>query len=262
MLPGPRHRNRLTLHDMAYEIKRFPYDGTIDADGHVLEPAWLWEEYLEAALPRPRAAHPRRRRRARVPRARRHGRRAHDRRGSLGLIGRDGRVRGAGRRPSAATWTTSRSAPATRRSASQLLDEREPRQERALPDDRPALGVRGRRTPSSRSPTSAPTTAGSPTSAATRGGRLVPIAHLTLLDPEGSAAELERAVADGCKGGFVAPSRTPARPHGHPDHDALYARGRRRSACRSRSTRRTSRPGRCRCASTACAAARASSSTT
>ena len=33
---------------MAYEISRFPYDGTIDADGHVLEPATLWEDYLEA----------------------------------------------------------------------------------------------------------------------------------------------------------------------------------------------------------------------
>jgi hypothetical protein len=30
-----------------YEIKRFPHDGTVDADGHVLEPAWLWERYLE-----------------------------------------------------------------------------------------------------------------------------------------------------------------------------------------------------------------------
>lgn len=39
---------------MPYEIIRFPYSGTIDADGHVLEPAWLWEEYLEAAH-RPRA---------------------------------------------------------------------------------------------------------------------------------------------------------------------------------------------------------------
>ena len=39
---------------MAYEIKRFPYDGTIDADGHILEPANLWEEYLEAQY-RPRA---------------------------------------------------------------------------------------------------------------------------------------------------------------------------------------------------------------
>ena len=57
-------------------------------------------------------------------------------------------------------------------------------------------------------------------------GRLVPIAHLTLLDPEGSADELERAVADGCRGGFVAPFTHTQKAHGHPDHDALYrARG-------------------------------------
>jgi hypothetical protein len=39
---------------MAYEIKRFPYSGTIDADGHILEPPDLWESYLEAKY-RPRA---------------------------------------------------------------------------------------------------------------------------------------------------------------------------------------------------------------
>lgn len=33
---------------MGYEIVRFPYDGAIDADGHVLEPATLWQDYLEA----------------------------------------------------------------------------------------------------------------------------------------------------------------------------------------------------------------------
>ena len=32
---------------MAYDIKRFPYSGTTDADGHILEPADLWETYLE-----------------------------------------------------------------------------------------------------------------------------------------------------------------------------------------------------------------------
>ena len=32
---------------MAYEIKHFPFDGTIDADGHILEPPDLWENYLE-----------------------------------------------------------------------------------------------------------------------------------------------------------------------------------------------------------------------
>src|SRR4029453_18378108 len=39
---------------MSYEVLRFPHDGTIDADGHILEPAWLWEEYLEERYP-PRA---------------------------------------------------------------------------------------------------------------------------------------------------------------------------------------------------------------
>jgi hypothetical protein len=53
-------------------------------------------------------------------------------------------------------------------------------------------------------------------------GRLVPIAHLTLLDPEGSAAELKRAVADGCKGGWVAPFTHTRKGHGHPDHDPLW----------------------------------------
>jgi hypothetical protein len=33
---------------MAYEVVHFPYEGTVDADGHVYEPANLWEDYLEA----------------------------------------------------------------------------------------------------------------------------------------------------------------------------------------------------------------------
>ena len=32
---------------MSSEIVRFPYSGTLDADGHILEPATLWEDYLE-----------------------------------------------------------------------------------------------------------------------------------------------------------------------------------------------------------------------
>ena len=39
---------------MAYEIKKFPFEGTIDADGHILEPPDLWENYLEEKY-RPRA---------------------------------------------------------------------------------------------------------------------------------------------------------------------------------------------------------------
>ena len=56
------------------------------------------------------------------------------------------------------------------------------------------------------------------------GGRLVPIAHLSLVDVDAAAAELERAVADGCRGAWVAPFNHTRKPHGHPDHDALYAR--------------------------------------
>jgi predicted TIM-barrel fold metal-dependent hydrolase len=56
------------------------------------------------------------------------------------------------------------------------------------------------------------------------GGRLVPIAHLSLLDIPAAVAELERAVKDGCKGAFVAPFNHARRAHGHPDHDPLFAK--------------------------------------
>jgi predicted TIM-barrel fold metal-dependent hydrolase len=54
------------------------------------------------------------------------------------------------------------------------------------------------------------------------GGRLVPIAHLSLLDPDAAAAELRRAVADGCRGAFVAGFTHSRTPHGHPDHDPVF----------------------------------------
>jgi predicted TIM-barrel fold metal-dependent hydrolase len=56
------------------------------------------------------------------------------------------------------------------------------------------------------------------------GGRLVPIAHLSLGDPEAAANELERAVRDGCKGSWVAQFTMTRKPHAHPDHDVLFAR--------------------------------------
>ncbi len=54
-------------------------------------------------------------------------------------------------------------------------------------------------------------------------GRLVPIAHLSLGDPGEAARELERAVKDGCKGAFVCPFTITRKPHGHPDHDVVFA---------------------------------------
>ncbi len=55
------------------------------------------------------------------------------------------------------------------------------------------------------------------------GGRLAPIAHLSLGDPIEAARELERAVKAGCKGAFVCPFTITRKPHGHPDHDPVFA---------------------------------------
>jgi len=54
-------------------------------------------------------------------------------------------------------------------------------------------------------------------------GRLIPIAHLSLGDPHAAAQELERAVRSGARGGWVAPFTMTQKPHGHPDHDRLFA---------------------------------------
>jgi len=54
-------------------------------------------------------------------------------------------------------------------------------------------------------------------------GRLVPIAHLSLGEATAAAAELRRAVAAGARGGFLLPFTLSGLPHGHPDHDPLWA---------------------------------------
>jgi uncharacterized protein len=53
--------------------------------------------------------------------------------------------------------------------------------------------------------------------------RLIPIAHLSLGDPAAAADELRRAVKDGCRGAFVAPFTITRKPHGHPDHNPVFA---------------------------------------
>lgn len=53
--------------------------------------------------------------------------------------------------------------------------------------------------------------------------RLIPIAHLSLGDPTEAARELRRAVNEGCKGAFVCPFTITRKPHGHPDHDVVFA---------------------------------------
>jgi predicted TIM-barrel fold metal-dependent hydrolase len=206
---------------MAYEIKRFPYDGTVDADGHVLEPAGLWEHYLEDRY---------------LDRAmgidvdengfellRLDGRPStRTIKGSLGLLGAMGE-------------TDVKPSPERRYMDHIPFGAGDPKERVALLDREnlqrallyPTIGLLWE------AEVEDPEISLAYCRAYNRwiadfcrdsGGRLVPIAHLTLLDPEGSAQELERAVADGCKGGFVCPFTHSRKPHGHADHDALWAK--------------------------------------
>ena len=206
---------------MAYEIKRFPFDGTIDADGHILEPPDLWETYLEAEH---------------QPRALRigvddngyeyleiNGRPSvRSRRGSLGLLGAMGEedMRPSPERRYADNMPFGSCDPGERLA---LLEQENLECALLYPTigllwevelDDPVLSLAYAR-------------------AYNRwiadfcrdsGGRLVPIAQLTLLDPEGSAAELERAVKDGCKGAWVNPFNHRRIIHGDAAHDVLFAK--------------------------------------
>ena len=206
---------------MAYEIKRFAFDGTIDADGHVLEPPDLWENYLEAAY-RPRSL--------RicvddegfeyleiggVPSKR-------TTRGSLGILGAMGSedLRPSPDRRYADNLPFGSSDPVERLS---LLDQENLSASLLYPTigllwetelTDPELSLAYCR---AYNRWIADFCRGS-------GGRLVPIAQLTLLDPSGSAIELERAVKDGCKGAWVNPFNHNRVIHGDKAHDVLFAR--------------------------------------
>jgi predicted TIM-barrel fold metal-dependent hydrolase len=205
---------------MAYEIKRFPYDGTIDADGHILEPPDLWEEYLPEKY-RDRAL------RIGVDDEGYEylevdGRPSHrSRKGSLGLLGAMGEE---DQRPGP-----------DRRYADNMpfgscnADERISLLDQENLDKTllyPTLGLLWEWELKD------PALSLAYASAYNRwiadfcrdsGGRLVPIAQLTLLDPEGSANELERAVKDGCRGAWINPFNHERIPHGDARYDVLYA---------------------------------------
>jgi predicted TIM-barrel fold metal-dependent hydrolase len=202
-----------------YEVKRFPYDGTIDADGHVLEPAWLWEKYLEEKY-RERAI------------------RIKTDVDGLEYLELDGRpsertVKGALGLMGAMGDENARPSPERRYMDHVPYGAGDPR-ERIDLLDRENLQV------SLLYPTiqllwecevTDPEISLAYCRAYNRwiadfcrdsGGRLVPIAHLPLGDPEGAATELERAVRDGCRGGWVAPFTHTRKGHGHPDHDVVW----------------------------------------
>ncbi len=206
---------------MAYEIKRFPYSGTVDADGHVLEPGDLWENYLEARY------------KARALRIKLDAegyeyleidRRPSQRtvRGSLGILGAmgDDDLRPRPDRRYADNMPFGSSSADERL---QLLKQENLECALLYPTigllwevelEDPELSLAYARAYNRWIADFCRKSA----------GRLVPIAQLTLLDPEGSAAELERAVKDGCKGAWVNPFNHRRVIHGDAKHDVLFAK--------------------------------------
>ena len=204
---------------MAYEIKRFPFDGTVDADGHILEPPDLWEQYLEKAY---------------VDRALRIGvddegyeyleidrqPSQRSRKGSLGLLGAMGE-------------TDMRPRPDRRYADNMPFGSSDPKQRLELMAQEnldyvllyPTIGLLWEVELTDPELSLAYCRAYNRWIAdfcRDSGGRLVPIAQLTLLDVAGSAQELERAVKDGCKGAWVNPFNHHRVIHGHTTHDPLF----------------------------------------
>ena len=206
---------------MAYEIKRFPYEGTVDADGHVLEPPDLWETYLEEKY-RARAL------RIQVdndgyeyleingqPSKR-------SRKGSLGLLGAMGEEN---MRPS----------PDRRYADNFPFGASDARERLSLMEQEnleysllyPTLGLLWEVELTDPELSLAYCRAYNRWIAdfcRDSGGKLVPIAQLTLLDVEGSVQELERAVKDGCRGAWVNPFNHNRVIHGASAHDPLFAK--------------------------------------
>jgi len=206
---------------MAYEIKRFGHSGTVDGDGHILEPPDLWENYLESKF---------------VDRALRvrvdddgleyleiDGRPSkRTRKGSLGVMGAMGEEN---LRPS----------PERRYADSMPFGACDPGERLALMDQEnleacllyPTVGLLWEcelKDPELSLAYARAYNRWIAEFCRDSNGRLVPIAQLTLLDPEGSAAELERAVKDGCRGAWVNPFNHNKVIHGSPEHDVLFAK--------------------------------------
>src|SRR5262245_16497224 len=211
------HRQRKEAH-----MQRIKYPGAVDADGHILEAADLWERYLE----------PRYRERALRLRTDQQGLEYLEingtpskivRGGMLGMLGGMDRnladvLPGPGHTYAGGASFGAMDA----RERMQRLDQ----EGLAAAFLYPTLGVLWEAECTDAEIAQAYTRAYNRwiiDFCADSGGRLLPIAHLSLGDPDAAAAELERAVRAGAYGGWVAPFTMTKKPHGHPDHDRLFA---------------------------------------
>ena len=202
---------------------RMPFPGVIDANGHILEPPDLWERYLEPQY-RERAI------RIKVDErgleyleldGKKSKLSAH---GTLGFLGGMGKM--AKETIPAPERTYLRGAPFGSMDAKerlQLMDQ-EGTDKAIL---YPMLGILWEAEVDDPEISSAYCRAYNRwilEFCADTGGRLLPIAHLSLGDVDEAVRELERTVKAGAIGAFVAPFTISKKLHGHSDPDPLWAK--------------------------------------
>ena len=206
------------------ELEKLPYPGGVDADGHVLEPPDLWERYLEPGY------------RGRALRIRKDdagleyleidGRPSKlVRRGMPAGLGAMDRVGGIAfeREPTGVAYVDN--APLGAMDAQERL-ERLDRENLVRCFLYPTLGVLWVAECEDEDLTQAYLRAYNRwivDFCADSGGRLVPIAQLSLGDPEAAERELRRAAADGVAGVWVPPFAMTRRAVGHADHHRVFA---------------------------------------
>lgn len=204
------------------EIRKLKFSGAVDADGHILEDAGLWERYLEAKY-KPNAI--------RV--------RLNDKGLQyLEIGGKPSRIfKRGGLGGLSAMGTTRDSVPREQRKYGEgapfgAMDPKE-RAQRINAEGLVAAFLYPTMSLLWETETTDVELAQAYTRAYNRyivdfcsesGGRLIPVAHLSLGDPAAAAKELERAVNDGCRGGWVAQFVMTRKPHAHPDHDVVFAK--------------------------------------
>jgi predicted TIM-barrel fold metal-dependent hydrolase len=203
--------------------KRFPYSGAIDADGHILEPPNVWEQYIDPPY------------RARAIRIRTgpdglevlelNGAPAkYMRPGFLAQFGAMGQ-RGQELAPSSDRTYVNQAPFGSMDAKERLARMDQEGLEKAL--IYPSLGLVWETEDIADLALQAAYARAYNRwvveFCADSGGRLVPIAHISFGEPHEAARELARAVQSGCKGAFFVPFTPTYKSHAHPDYDPFWA---------------------------------------
>ncbi len=206
------------------DLDKLPYPGGVDADGHLLEPPDLWERYLDPAY-RDRALRIRTDERGleyleidgRPSKLVRHGMPA-----GLGAMDRVGGI-SFEREPTGLAYVDN--APLGAMDARERL-ERLDLENLGACFLYPTLGVLWVAECEDEDLTQAYLRAYNRwivDFCGDSGGRLIPIAQLSLGDPEAAERELRRSAADGVRGVWAPPFAMTRRAFGHPEHHRVFA---------------------------------------